>query len=211
MATMDDILPRLHLLADTPTKRMGDPTTVETLALFVNRPSASATFFLPTGTLEADASSARARIDEYLVDVEANALTRCNATEEHRAVVRQLLLAYQAIYARCDDTPPDSYELLTGMLIEAALSLEDHEPADDILVEIVVWLHHVLPEDIFHSPLIPAETHAVQERNALPQYANVGIKQLVESNPCLSPHVHTPKEPSLEQPFTSPISSTPPS
>ncbi|RPD59931.1 hypothetical protein L227DRAFT_563927 [Lentinus tigrinus ALCF2SS1-6] len=213
MSTVNSLVPHLYLFADTPARRLGDVTNTHTLVLFVNGPVSTATFFLPTSSdLVKDSAAAARRVEEYLMDVRDGVLARCDANDEQEAAIRQLLLAYQAFYARVDSLDLDAYPLLTAMLVEAALCLEDHEPADDLLVEIVVWLHHIVPEAVFSPLLSPAETHPAQERNALPRGGSgpdVGFKQLVESNPFLSPHVHTPKEPSREQPSTSPISATP--
>ncbi|KAI0691348.1 hypothetical protein C8T65DRAFT_699749 [Cerioporus squamosus] len=158
MATMDDVRPHLYLLADSPSRRKGDSTNTSTLVLFVNGPVATATFFLPTSlNLEADAHSAAQRIDEYLEDVRADALDRCDVSAEQEVIVRQLLLGYQTFFSGREDIPGDLYVHLTSMLVEAALSLEDHEPAEDLLVEIVVWLHDALPEDVFEIPLLPVD------------------------------------------------------
>ena len=80
-------------------------------------------------------------LDEYIEDVQGHALTRCEVEPHQRKLLLDIVLAYRAFYEG-DPHPsePYAYELFITLLVEAATSVEDHDGAEPLLIEIVAWL-----------------------------------------------------------------------
>ncbi|TFK79531.1 hypothetical protein K466DRAFT_606075 [Polyporus arcularius HHB13444] len=148
---MKAVTPHIYLLPDARIKHYSTPEDIRHIVLFVNGPTAVLTFVLPICDLQEPGAVAPKQFDDYLADVQGNALTRCEVSVAQRQLLRDIFVAYRAFYAGEVDPvhAPYAYPLFISLLLDVATSLEDHEPADDVLVEIVVWLRQIFPEELF--------------------------------------------------------------
>ncbi|KAI0713059.1 hypothetical protein C8T65DRAFT_695114 [Cerioporus squamosus] len=204
MATMESVTPHLYLLPDARSKHYATPEDVRHIVLFVNGPTAVLTFVLPTCDLQEPGVVAPKQFDEYLADTQGQALTRCEVSVVQHQLLRDIFTAYRAFYKGEVDPShaPYAYPLFTGLLLDAATSLEDHEPADDVLIEIVMWLRKIFPADIFGDN-IPGVGHDDPVALDAPDASTPDLSPSTTST--LSGPNDVPTDPALSKEASSPV------
>lgn len=75
---------------------------------------------------------------------EGETLRACDASDGQRGIVLTILYAYRACYFQHGITPGD-VALVFRLVAEAALALDDHEPADLVLEDLVDYVCGVFP------------------------------------------------------------------
>ncbi|KAH9850687.1 hypothetical protein C2E23DRAFT_887033 [Lenzites betulinus] len=86
--------------------------------------------------------------------------TDCEATDDQRDLLLSIALACHGFLSGWPGVDADDWPAFIGRLTEAALSLARDERADDHLEEIVEWLKHGLPLDLFEGPHVPPVSQA---------------------------------------------------
>ncbi|KAI0363105.1 hypothetical protein BV20DRAFT_958983, partial [Pilatotrama ljubarskyi] len=85
-------------------------------------------------------------LDHWIATIQGPILTRCEATEDQRWMLLHLALAYRAFVQGWPSLNQDDYYHFIARLVEAAMSLQPDERADDHIEELVEWLRAGLPE-----------------------------------------------------------------
>ncbi|KAI0682202.1 hypothetical protein C8T65DRAFT_750731 [Cerioporus squamosus] len=163
MATMNALQTHIYLLPDSGSKRDSSPENIRVVALFVNGPTAAMTLFLPTVDLHEPGVVLPNQFHEYISDIQGYALSRCDVSVHQRHLLLHLLLGYRAFYNGVLPTDPDAYPIFVALIADTAASADDHKAADDVIVEIVAWLHTVFPEEVFSDDSIPLLNHNAPE------------------------------------------------
>ncbi|TBU36619.1 hypothetical protein BD309DRAFT_1024190 [Dichomitus squalens] len=151
MATLDSLKPRLYHLAETRTKHFGSAEDVRYVTLFVNGMSATFNVVLPTTDIIL-ALTPEQEIWQCLELAEGDSLRACDISEGQRRVVLKILYAYYACYFQNGITPADT-KLFFRLVAEAAMALDDHEPADVVLEDLVDYIDGTFPSDSLVSIL----------------------------------------------------------
>ncbi|KAI0743692.1 hypothetical protein C8Q80DRAFT_1122107 [Daedaleopsis nitida] len=155
MATVEGFETHLFLLPDISTRCSTTPDKIHHLTLILNGPTALITLILPTMDFTL-ALCPSTQFEDWVVTTLSDDLSACDVTDDQREIVLHLALAYQGFYHLLDtgdDQEQTNFHLFAAQLVNAALSLDAHKPADAALAEVVNWLHdaHLLPADTFWS------------------------------------------------------------
>ncbi|TBU22650.1 hypothetical protein BD311DRAFT_811356 [Dichomitus squalens] len=151
MATLDSLEPRLYLLTETRTKHFGSAADVRSVNLFVNGVSAIFNVALPTTDIVL-AITREQDVLQWIELAEGEALRTCEVSEDQRNIVLKILYAYRACYFRNGVTATET-ELFFRLVAEAAMALDDHEPADVVLQDLVDYIDGAFPSDSFPPTL----------------------------------------------------------
>ena len=95
----------------------------------------------------------RTVFDKWITRAHGEALAKCDVTDEQRSTVLHLALALRAFARGLHGVKPEHFDAFAMLLIDAFSSLDEHEPADDVLEDLVVGLQEILPKVCcFRSP-----------------------------------------------------------
>ncbi|TBU50985.1 hypothetical protein BD310DRAFT_983062 [Dichomitus squalens] len=155
MATLESLEPRLYLLTETRSKHFGSAEDVRAVTLFVNGVSATFNVLLPTAEILL-AITPETEILQWIELAEGDTLRACDISDAQRDIVLKILYAYRACYFQHGVTPAD-IELFFRLVAEAAMALDDHEPADEVLEDLVQYVTSAFPSDCLAT--LPTTLH----------------------------------------------------
>lgn len=169
MATFESLAPHIYLLLETRSKHFDAPDDVRNVALHVNGISSvftvrisfglaarsagvhaptpdvetcSIQIFLPTTELSLALVSEH-QLLQWVELAEGEVLRACDLDVGQRALVVTLIRAYRACYFQL--VPSEEVGLLFRLIVEAAMALDDHEPADEVLDDLVTYIRGAFP------------------------------------------------------------------
>ncbi|PIL25419.1 hypothetical protein GSI_13309 [Ganoderma sinense ZZ0214-1] len=138
MATFESLTPHIYLLLETRSKHFDSPDDVKTVGLHVNGISSVFTIFLPTSELSL-ALLTEQQLLQWVELVEGDVLRGCDLNAGQHDLVVTLIRAYRACYFQL--VSAQEIGILFRLVVEAAMALDDHEPADDALEELVGYIN----------------------------------------------------------------------
>ncbi|KAI1782603.1 hypothetical protein LXA43DRAFT_1103697 [Ganoderma leucocontextum] len=147
----DSDAPLIHLLPDTWTK--WTQQHIDTLVLLVDCGTATMTMLIPTPELPTALN--RAVFDGWIALIQGDGGSRCNLTPAQRQMLLDLSLTFRAFASPSIAIPLDIYQAFITLLHEAARDLDDHEPINEYLSDILEWGHTAFPDGVFNCDDIP--------------------------------------------------------
>ncbi|KAI1783717.1 hypothetical protein LXA43DRAFT_1102181 [Ganoderma leucocontextum] len=147
----DSEAPLTHLLPDTWTE--WTQQHIDTLVLLVDCGTATVTMLIPPPELPTTLN--RAVFDGWIALIEGDGGSRCNLTPAQRQMLLDLSLTFRAFASLSIAIPLDIHQAFITLLHEAARDLDDHEPLDEYLSDILEWGHTPFPDSVFDCDDIP--------------------------------------------------------
>ena len=89
------------------------------------------------------ALSSEHELIQWIELAEGHALQACQVSDEQRRAVLTILYAYRACYFQ--DVTPDDARIFFRLVAEAAMALDDHEPAEQVLADLIGYIHSAFP------------------------------------------------------------------
>ena len=84
--------------------------------------------------------------DRWVAMAHGEELAKCEVTDEQQSTILHLALAFRAFAYRLHGVTQEHFEIFSMLLINAYSALDEHEPADDVLEDLVVGLNDIFPE-----------------------------------------------------------------
>ncbi|KAI0702186.1 hypothetical protein C8Q76DRAFT_802476 [Earliella scabrosa] len=149
MATMESLQTHFYLLSDVSTLRSATMDTTQSIVLLVNGPTAVMTLVLPTAP-HILSLCPYTLFEDWVQAILGRELNNCDPNDPQCTIILQLALVYQYFFYNIDDDGNlDLFRLFVEHLLGVALTLEDHDPAEFALAQVVNWAHDILPPNVF--------------------------------------------------------------
>ncbi|KAI1791361.1 hypothetical protein LXA43DRAFT_1094512 [Ganoderma leucocontextum] len=144
MSTIELLHPHVYFLLETRSKNFDSADDVRSITLLVN------------GVLLSTAEITLTLIREHellqcIELAEGDTLHACDLQDKQRASVLTLLHAYRACYFQLGVAPSD-ITVFFRLVAEAAMSLDDHEPADQVLEDLAAYVREAFSAAALGSP-----------------------------------------------------------
>ena len=87
--------------------------------------------------------------DDWIALIQGDAATRCDLSDHQRVLLLDIALTYRAFGRGLRRVKTRLFKTFSELLVEVARTHDDHESAEDALVDVVQWVHTVLPNVSF--------------------------------------------------------------
>ena len=101
----------------------------------------------------------RRTFDNWVSMAHGEKLIKCEVTDEQCSTVLHLALAFRAFARELHGVTEDHFEAFAMLLIDAYSTLDEHEPADEVLEDLVMGLHDILPQVSLHVCTTRCNSH----------------------------------------------------
>ncbi|KAI1787162.1 hypothetical protein LXA43DRAFT_1098557 [Ganoderma leucocontextum] len=150
MATIDSLHPHVYFLLETRSKNFDSSDDVRSVTLFILLPTAEITLALIR----------EHELLQWIELAEGDTLGACELPAQQRSSILTLLYAYRACYYQIGVTSSE-ISVFFRLLVEAAMSLDEHEPADVVLEDLAGYVHDIFPTIALASPEKPQQDASV--------------------------------------------------
>ncbi|PIL27249.1 hypothetical protein GSI_10393 [Ganoderma sinense ZZ0214-1] len=124
---------------------------IDQITVVVDRQGITVSFTVATGDFHLDNGKPKF-FQRWLERIQGAMMSGTGITEEEHELLLHFALRYRAFYLGHEDIPEDMYYEFVRELVAETLTLQQPEPAGQVLETAVEWLLGHLPADVFDDP-----------------------------------------------------------